>query len=241
MDNLKDLIAKKNLVHNPLAPPQSILVSEVNDLDQDIITKLGRYTGMPFVAKRSPVDGIVPAGCFFWNVNAMNKTTAFQIFISNTTLDANRFSRILGLMSSGDIIHFKDFVGRSTTLTYLGHTVEMDDSANQYLSVTVTGFAENTSYSYAADESELTMIEFYKTSNPATFSTEENSKTWNTGDPYTFDMDELSNPTLKPIMVFQSGAKLNRGTQWSFAGTVVTIDVSVTLYDGDVITFPGIL
>jgi len=240
-DNLKLLIEKKNAVHNPLAPVQSILVSEINDFENDVITKLGRYTGFPFVSKRSPTAGVVPAGNLFWNTNAMNKSTPFQLYISNTTLDANRFSRILNLMSSGDLIHFKDFVGRSTTLTFLGFTTETDESANQYLIVDVSGFAENLNYAYQADEAEICMIEFVKTSNPQTFTTNENSKIWNTGDPRTFDMADLANPNLKPLMVFQSGAKLKRGTQWTLAGTVVTIDDAVELYDGDDITFPGII
>lgn len=241
MDNLKQLIEKKNTVHNPLAPVQGIAVSAVNDFEQDVITQLGRYTGMPFVSKCEPTDDIVPAGCLFWNGNTMNNATAFVIYISNTTLDANRFSRILALMASGDIIHFKDFIGRSTTLTYIEHSIETDDVANEYLAVTVTGFAENTNYAYQTDESEACMIEIYKTSNPSTFTTGENSKVWNTGDARTFNMASLTNTTLKPLMVFQNGGKLKRGTQWTLAGLIVTVDAGVTIDDGDEFTFPGII
>lgn len=68
---------------------------------------------------------------------------------------------------------------------------------------------------------------------------QENSKTWNTGDPKTFNMSELEYPSLIPFLVFQSGTKLKKGVEWTFSAGIVTIDSDVELYDGDDITFTG--
>jgi len=124
--------------------------------------KLGRYTGFPFVAGRTP-SGPITAGSLYWNNNAMNKTDNFDITTSKFTTDGNDIERILNLCSVGSIIHFKDFAGRSTTLEFVGY-INTDD----VLTITVKGFSENTDYNYQIGEFEPCMIEIISESNKTT-------------------------------------------------------------------------
>ena len=160
-DNLKELKEVQVDFAIPLAGGvASVKTANHNPLEKDIISKLGRYTGFPFSAQRENI-GIVPNGSLFWNANAMNKSDfQFIISISKNTLDGNYISRILELLVEGDLIHFKDFVGRSTTLKFIGLTEQIDAESNIYYDIVVEGFAENTNYAYQIGENEPCIIEF---------------------------------------------------------------------------------
>ena len=161
-DNLKDLKEVQVDFAIPLAGGVgSVKTVNQNPLEKDIISKLGRYTGFPFSAQRTPTLGIVPSGSLFWNANAMNKNDfQFVISISQNTLDGNYISRILVLLVEGDLIHFKDFVGRSTTLKFINAYEQFDFESNSYYDIVVEGFVENTNYAYQVGENEPCIIEF---------------------------------------------------------------------------------
>ncbi len=153
-DNLKELTDDVDVVVPMGGGVASVKVVNDNPHRKLTIEKLGRYTGFPFVSGRSP-DGPITAGQWFWNNNAMNKTDAFDITLSKFTYDGNDIERILKLSSTGSIIHFKDFLGRSTTLEFISY-INVDD----VLTINAKGFAENTDYNYQLDELEPCMVEF---------------------------------------------------------------------------------
>lgn len=165
-DNLKQLSQQVDSVLNPAGGVGSVLVVNHNALEKGVVSKLGRYTGFPFNSQRDPVSGVIPYGSLFWNGFALNKNDSqFEIFVSSLTVDGNDFGRILETASSGDILKFKDFVGRTTTLEYISHQLDTDTSTPtplDYYRVLVIGYPENSNYAYITDENEPCMIEIIK-------------------------------------------------------------------------------
>ncbi|AHK11389.1 hypothetical protein F132_43 [Flavobacterium sp. phage 1/32] len=154
-DNLKQLKANVDTVIPLNGGVASVKVANHNPHVKEIIEKAGRLTGFPFVAGRTPTNNAVPSGTMFWNGNAMNKTTPFDITLSVNTMDGNLIERILNLTTKGTIIHFKDFVGRSVTLELQSYV-----KIENFVILTVIGFSENTNYAYQVGEEELCMLEF---------------------------------------------------------------------------------
>lgn len=160
MDNLRALTQNVDTAIPLNGGTASVLVENHNPLEKNIIEKAGKMTGFPFTSKRSPVGGVVPSGCLFWNGAAMNTTVNFDMFISKFTLDGNYFTRIADLIDTGAIMHFKDFVGRSVLFEVMQIDEEVDPENNEYLKLSVKGFAENLDYSYLVAEEEICMLEF---------------------------------------------------------------------------------
>lgn len=130
---------------------------------KNMIKKLGRYTGFPFEAARAPISGLVPAGKLYWNTFAMNKDDAeFNISIAANTADGNSIKRILETATKGDIIHYKDYKGNSTTLQFLYFEELTDAGSNTYYDVWVNGFPENTNYALQVADNFACMLEFVK-------------------------------------------------------------------------------
>lgn len=141
----------------------SVKTVKHNPLEKKIIKTLGRNTGLPFTAKRSPVGGVIEVGCLYWNGNAMNKSNpTFSITVSGRTMDGNNTARVLELIVSG-VIHFKDYKGRSVFLKYLGASPGTDTAGNDYFEVYVQGYAENTNYSYQPGDEVLCFVEVWGT------------------------------------------------------------------------------
>lgn len=160
-DNLKELKENVDFTVPLSGGVASVKVLNDNPHRKQTIDKLGRYTGFPFLSSRSAIAGVVPNGSFIWNANAMNKSdVGFDVAMGKFTQDGNDIGRVLNLLSDGDLIHFKDFVGRSTTLKFIGFTNSMDAGDNPYYTVDVEGFAENTNYAYQVGEFEPSMVEF---------------------------------------------------------------------------------
>lgn len=164
MDNLKQLRDKTDTVIPINGGVASVKTVNHNPFEKEIIEKVGKYTGFPFLSKNAPIDGVVENGTFYWNNNPMNKTTTFEIFLSLNTVDGNRIDRMFKNLNAGDLIHFKDFAGRATTLQFQGYENVIVES-QEYLSISVVGFGENTDYSYQNTDSEICMIEFISKTN----------------------------------------------------------------------------
>lgn len=172
MDDLRDLTAKVDEAIPLNGGVNSVKVINTNPLEKNIIAKVGKMTGFPFTAKRSPVGGVVPSGCLFWNGNPMNTEEVFDIYISKFTLDGNYFTRIANLIEAGAILHFKDFAGRSTIFNVVEIVEAVDPATNPYLILSVTGFEENLDYTYQIDEELICMLEFLGNFNGAEYEME---------------------------------------------------------------------
>jgi hypothetical protein len=161
MDNLKALKTQVDTVIPIGGGVASVTTANHNPFEKAIIDTVGRYTGFPFYSQRSPTAGEIPYGSLYWNANAMNRNDSpFEIFVSKKTVDGNEISRILSLLSVGDMIKFKDFLGRTTTLEFKGYEEAMDVTDLVYYKILVIGYPENTDYAYQVGENEPCMIEF---------------------------------------------------------------------------------
>lgn len=159
MDNLKELRDSIDTVVPINGGIASVKTINDNPSRKLAIEKLGRYTGFPFISKRSPIDGIVPSGTLFWNGNAMNKGELFDIYIAINTQDGNQIQNVVETLNEGSLIHFKDFVGRSALLEFKSFVREVS-GAIDYLIITVKGNTEDIDYAYQIDDEEPCMVEF---------------------------------------------------------------------------------
>lgn len=140
MNNLKQIDSQIDVAINPNALPSGIKALDHNALLHSILKNLGKYVGFAFTAKNS---GQVPQGTLITNSNALNTTTPFIISVSRSTQDGNNFGLIIDKAANGDIIHIKDFEGRSSLLKFNQFVEANDGSGNDTYNISVEGFAEN--------------------------------------------------------------------------------------------------
>lgn len=243
-DNLKLLIDQVNDVIDPTADIGDILASEHNVLEKNVIAMLGRYSGFPFLAKRSPTDGKVPAGNLYWNGNAMNKNNAdFFISISDLTVDANKFGRIIALMTENDIVKIKDFIGRSVTLKFISSTEMTDPDGLKYHDVLVRGFAENTIYAYQPSDDWPCILEFIRAAQTPAASFNDFDQRYEFDDadesPYDFEVEpNMINVSVK----IADGNFLTKDIGYTYAGSTISIidDAQDLLENGTPINIKGI-
>ena len=160
-DNLKITTGNVDTVIDPNAAVGGILAQEHNTLLKDILTKVGKFTGAPYLAQDDTNAGLVPVGVLVWNSNAFNNTTAFELTVAKQTADLNDIGIILGVINTGSLIHFKDFVGRSCFLEYISHVAATDSGGGAIYRITVKGNVDNSNYTYQPLEKEPCVIEFF--------------------------------------------------------------------------------
>jgi hypothetical protein len=164
-DNLKMLKERIATDIDPSGAPGSILAENHKAILNEVLDKVGRNTGFGFRANK--ILTVFQSGSMSWESNAMNILTNFEIKVSKLTLDLNDIGHVLELLNEGDLIKFKDFVGRSVFLEYVSHVADVDGSSNPIYILTVKGKAENINYTYQDNEIELCSFDFKKGSSPA--------------------------------------------------------------------------
>lgn len=160
MDNLKTLEQLIEQQIDPNGAPGSILAQNHQNILKEVLSKVGKWTGSPYLAKKNPTT--FTPGTFSWNNNALNNTNDFNITVSKKTADLNDVGLILQTMVLGDIIQFKDFVGRSVFLTYKSHVSGTDAGSNAIYTITVAGSADNPNYVYQDIETQIAVLSYYK-------------------------------------------------------------------------------
>ena len=161
MDNLKTVSDNIDSIITNANGPGSITAAQHNALMKSMLTKAGKYTGLPFISKRESAAGVISAGSLIWNANAMNDENDFTLTLSNLTSDSNNVERIIKTLSLNTIIHFKDFVGRSVYLIYKGYVKSVDANNDEVLNLTVSGYADNINYTYQAADEYVCFLEFF--------------------------------------------------------------------------------
>lgn len=152
MDNLKAIETRVDADINPAGAPGSITAQNHNEILKDVLSKLGKYTGSPYLANK--ILTVFPSGSMSWNNNAMNNVLNFTITVSKLTADLNDFGEVLSRSKIGSLMRFKDYAGRSVDLLFQSYVAGVDGSANDIYVITVKGVAQNINYTYQDAEIE---------------------------------------------------------------------------------------
>jgi len=159
MDNLKLISEKVNTDIDPNGAPESILAQNHNDILQAFLQSSGKYMGLPYLIKTN-YQGVVGAGEFIINSGSFNST--IDVFVSKKTSDATDLEPILKLYGKGDILHFKDFKGKSVYF-YINEKLDtIDNNQTPIFYLTLDPFPANINYTYQANEQNIGVIELIK-------------------------------------------------------------------------------
>lgn len=154
-DNLKQIKDKVIQDIDPNGAAGSILAQNHQDILTQFINSSGKYVGSPFVAKKTVTNFSV--GEMSFNSNSFSSTTSIVLSFSQETADNIDFGKTLSRLGSGDLIVFKDFVGRSACFQYQSHTLNTSSSSPFY-EVTVMPESDNINYTYQDLEEEICVI-----------------------------------------------------------------------------------
>ena len=161
MDDLRQQKVNLDATIDPNAGPGGILAANHNQLETDLYGKVGKYTGSPFTAIGGNGNVIDTGKVWFAESFSNDDEDGFVMKASQKTNDLLDFGLILNSLENGDLIHFKDFVGRSALLTFRSFTAETDTATNPYYRIIVQG-GDNPNYIYQADEAEICVISVIK-------------------------------------------------------------------------------
>lgn len=160
MDNLKQIEQLVDQYIDPNGDPGSVLAENHNAILKDVLSKLGKYTGVPYLAHRNLND--FTTGRMSWNNNPLNLTEG-TITFAKLSADLNDLERILKSYISGDLIKFKDYNGRAVLLEFQSYSTGEDMLGNPLYNVVVKGFPENLNYLYQVNEKQIAVFDFIKT------------------------------------------------------------------------------
>lgn len=158
-DNLKTTEEDIDRVLDETKGEGDVKVSEHNALLKRVLNTVGKYTGLVYVSKASEV-GVLPPGVISWDGNNFDQTGNFVIKFAMTTADLNDITPILSNLNDGDILKFKDYEGRSSLFTFRNYQLV---SGNY--EVTISGYAQNSNFTYTGADEVPTVIELYKSVN----------------------------------------------------------------------------
>lgn len=160
MDNFKILEQTVDQDINPNGAPGSILAANHNNILKTLFSMVGKYTGSPFLSRKNVT--VFTPGLFSWDGNPLNRIQDFTVTMSKKTADLNDVGLILETLVLGDIIQFKDYVGRAVFLVYQSHISDADGSGNPTYIVTVKGLADNPNYVYQENETVVCVLSYHK-------------------------------------------------------------------------------
>lgn len=159
-DNFTVLKQQLDTAINPNAAPGQIYAQDHNDWDTAFMKMQGKYVGSPFIARRA-FNGVANAGDLYWN-GALNDTNGIEIVTAKTTADLNDFGLILSRIGSGDLIHAKDYEGRSVFFEFKSYTEDVDNNNNVIYRIQVIPDGNNVNYYYQPTDEFICILEVVK-------------------------------------------------------------------------------
>ena len=159
-DNFTVLKQQLDTAINPNAAPGQIYAQDHNDWDTAFMKMQGKYVGSPFIARRE-FNGVANAGDLYWN-GALNDTNGIEIITAKTTADLNDFCLILSRIGSGDLIHAKDYEGRSVFFEFKSYTEDVDNNNNVIYRIQVIPDGNNVNYYYQPTDEFICILEVVK-------------------------------------------------------------------------------
>lgn len=159
-DNFTVLKQQLDIAINPNAAIGQIYAQDHNDWDTAFMKMQGKYVGSPFIARRA-FNGVANAGDLYWN-GALNDTNGIEIITAKTTADLNDFGLILSRIGSGDLIHAKDYEGRSVFFEFKSYTEDVDNNNNIIYRIQVIPDENNVNYYYQPNDEFICILEVVK-------------------------------------------------------------------------------
>ena len=154
MDNLTQLQSDIDDHIDPMdLTADSVTVANHNAILTSLLQRAGKYTGFPYTATQS--GGTTGNGMFGFSGNPMNNVNDFDLNLTKITADLNDISVIVDGLNQNDVLHFKDFTGRSGLFTIQNVT-----DNGTYYTISVKGSASNLNYAYQATDNIPAIIEF---------------------------------------------------------------------------------
>lgn len=220
-DNFKTL--QQDIVDkiNNAGGPGSIPSEDHRNILLELLSKVGKYTGAPFKARREPNTGIVPVGTFFWNNNAMNDANQITVTFSARSSDLNPIIEHVKRLSVGSLIHFKDYSGRSGLYKYISHAEAVDPVDGDIINMVIQSVGStNPNYTYQASDDEISVIEFFSVNPNAipygNITFRQNQANGTAGNPIPSGGDYaegvLSNGKVMDFGIYVAGAILDEGS-----------------------------
>ena len=159
-DNLEILKQNLDTAIDPNAGPGQILAQAHNDYVTEFINKQGKYVGIPMFVKNN-YNGISQIGDLQIQ-SSLNDTNLNEWILNRYNSDGNDLILLFNTLAVDDLIHLKDFVGRSCYFYYKSHIIDVDNNLNDIIRISVEADSNNINYTYQTSDVFICLLEFFK-------------------------------------------------------------------------------
>jgi len=158
-DNLAIVKEHLDTAIDPAADPGQILAQEHNDVFTEMLSKVGKYTGGSFTVKGGAATVMLPGQIY---ILAALVAADVILVMSQTTNDGNYTSNILSNCNRGDVLHLKDYNGRSSYLKISEITEGVDTVETPTFVVSTKPMPGNQNYTYQVSDALICIVEVIK-------------------------------------------------------------------------------
>ncbi|MGB0896916.1 MAG: hypothetical protein ACPGRW_06310 [Flavobacteriaceae bacterium] len=155
-DNFKQTVNNIEVQIDPNGAVGSIKALNHQNILKDILNKVGKYSGLPYVANKN-LTGTYSNGQMSFNNHSLNSTGNLTFSLAKKNADNLDIATMLGKLTQGDIIVFKDFVGRAAQFLFVSFVA--NNTKGSY-DLTVTAITDNINYTYQDTEVEICVFSF---------------------------------------------------------------------------------
>lgn len=157
-DNLDNIQIDVEQFIDPNGAPNSILAQNHQNILKDILLKVGKYTGSPYIATKEATN--LTAGRMSFRGNSFNASGVIQIDFAKLTADLTDFNFVLSNMAQGDLFKFKDYKGRVAFFEFQDYATATNGGIEVY-EVDVIASAGNLSYTYQDNEELVSVFDVF--------------------------------------------------------------------------------
>lgn len=157
-DNLDNIKIDVEQFIDPNGAPNSILAQNHQNILKDILSKVGKYTGSPYIATKEATD--LTAGKMSFRGNSFDASGTIQIDFAKLTADLTDFDLVLSNMAQGDLFKFKDYKGRVAFFEFQDYETA-NNAGNDIYEVDVIPSEGNLAYTYQDTEELVSVFDVF--------------------------------------------------------------------------------
>lgn len=162
MDNLKEVKQNLDIAINPDAGEGQIFAQAHNDVFSEMLQKVGKYTGFPYIISGGPAPAAIANGDMFV-VNKLNEPeNGVALLAGQTTQDGDDWGNVLKECEPFDIFHLKDNEGRSSYFHFESYSVEAEVGGGQHHAVKLVPLPGNPNYEYLTGQKVICIVDIMK-------------------------------------------------------------------------------